>query len=221
MSTQTDRSVDQPLAPTTTAATPADGIADPAPLGLAAFAMTTFVLSVFNANIIKDPTLEAVVLPLALFYGGIGQFAAGMWEFRKGNTFGALAFTSFGAFWLSFAAYIKIVVPGLVHDPNLYKATGLYLLAWTIFTTYMIVAASRVNAAVLAVFVVLALTFLCLTVGELGTNKGWTHLGGWLGLLTAVIAWYASFAGVTNSTWKRVVLPVFPLTAPAHTHARA
>jgi len=214
---------------TSVPATPvADGIADPGPLGLAAFAMTTFVLSVFNANLIKDAQLEAVVLPLALFYGGIGQFAAGMWEFRKANTFGALAFTSFGAFWLSFAAYVKFVVPQLSGDANLYKATGLYLLAWTIFTAYMTVAAVRVNGAVLAVFVFLTLTFLCLTIGELGTSTGWTHLGGWLGLITAVVAWYASFAGVTNATWKRVVLPVFPTTtttgragAQGHTHVRS
>jgi succinate-acetate transporter protein len=221
MSAQTDRSVDEPLAPAN-APVQTETIADPGPLGLAAFAMTTFVLSVFNANLIKDAQLEAVVLPLALFYGGTAQFAAGMWEFRKGNTFGALAFTSFGAFWLSFAAYVKFVVPSLSNDPDVYKATGLFLLAWTIFTVYMTVAALRVSGAVLAVFVFLSLTFLFLTIGELGTSDGWTHLGGWFGLITAVVAWYASFAGVTNSTWKRTVLPTFPLSGPrAHTHERA
>src|SRR6202011_3391266 len=96
-----------------TAPTPATPIADPAPLGLAALAMTTFVLSVFNAHIIKKPALEAVVLPLALFYGGGAQLLAGMWEFRRNNTFGALAFSSFGSFWLAFAAYVKFVAPGL------------------------------------------------------------------------------------------------------------
>ena len=222
MSAQTDRFVDQPLAPADVVSPVSESIADPGPLGLAAFAMTTFVLSVFNANIIKDAPLEAVVLPLALFYGGIGQFAAGMWEFRKGNTFGALAFTSFGAFWLSFAAYIKFVVPGLAADPNLYKATGLYLLAWTIFTAYMTLASARVSGAVLAVFVFLTLTFLFLTIGALDKSTGWSHAGGWFGLITAVVAWYASFAGVTNATWKRVVLPTFPMAPAApHTHARA
>jgi succinate-acetate transporter protein len=184
-------------------------IADPAPLGLAAFAMTTFVLSVFNAGIISDARLEAVVLPLALFYGGLGQLLAGMWEFRKANTFGALAFTSFGAFWLSFAGYVKFVAPTLpASDVN--KATGLYLLAWTIFTAYMTIAAVRVNLAVLGVFVALTLTFLALTIGELSTTTSITKLGGWLGLITAVIAWYASFAGVTNATWRRTVVPVWP-----------
>jgi succinate-acetate transporter protein len=184
-------------------------IADPAPLGLAAFAMTTFVLSVFNAGIISDAKLEVVVLPLALFYGGLGQLLAGMWEFRKANTFGALAFTSFGAFWLSFAAYVKFVAPTLpATDVN--KATGLYLLAWTIFTAYMTIAAMRVNLAVLGVFVALTLTFLALTIGELSTTTSITKLGGWLGLITAVLAWYASFAGVTNATWRRTVVPVWP-----------
>jgi len=184
-------------------------IADPAPLGLAAFAMTTFVLSVFNAGIINDATLEAVVLPLALFYGGLAQMLAGMWEFRKANTFGALAFTSFGAFWLSFAAYVKFVAPTLPSS-DVNKATGLYLLAWTIFTAYMTIAAVRVNLAVLGVFVALTLTFLALTIGELSTTTSITKTGGWLGLITAVIAWYASFAGVTNATWRRSVVPVWP-----------
>ncbi|MGZ0151274.1 acetate uptake transporter [Kribbella sp. WER1] len=193
---------------------PGAGIADPAPLGLAGFAMTTFVLSVFNAKLISNTTLEAVVLPLALFYGGLGQFMAGMWEFRKGNTFGALAFTSFGAFWLSFAAYVKFVLPGL--GANASTATGLFLLVWTIFTAYMTVAAARVNAAVLGVFVFLTLTFLFLTIGEFATSATVTKVGGWLGLVTAVVAWYASFAAVTNFTWKRTLLPVFPLSPAPH-----
>src|SRR5690242_7943300 len=117
-------------------------IADPGPLGLAGFAMTTFVLSVFNSNIIADKRLEAVVLPLALFYGGLVQLLAGMWEFRKANTFGATAFASFGAFWLSYAAYVKFVVPGLPASTE-YKATGLFLLAWAIFTAYMTLASMR------------------------------------------------------------------------------
>ncbi|MFI5611612.1 acetate uptake transporter [Amycolatopsis sp. NPDC051903] len=193
---------------------PGAHIADPAPLGLAAFAMTTFVLSVFNAGLIENTTLEAVVLPLALFYGGLTQFLAGMWEFRKGNTFGALAFTSFAAFWMAFAAYVKFVEPSL--GASAATATGLFLLAWTIFTAYMTVAAARVNGAVLAVFVFLTLTFLFLTIGELAGAPTMGQVGGWLGLVTAILAWYASFAGVVNFTWKRTLLPLFPLTPAAH-----
>jgi len=187
--------------------TPADMIADPGPLGLAAFAMTTFVLSCFNAGFFgaKSP-LEAVVLPLALFYGGFSQLLAGMWEFRKANTFGALAFTSYGAFWLSFAAYVKFVAPGL--GAGAASATGLYLLGWTIFTAYMTVASLRVSVAVAAVFVALLLTYALLTVGAFAGSAGISVIGGYLGLVTAVLAWYASFAGVVNATWKRSVLPI-------------
>jgi uncharacterized protein len=191
-------------------AVPDPTIADPGPLGLAGFAMTTFVLSTFNANIISNAKLEAVVLPLALFYGGLGQLLAGMWEFKKANTLGATAFTSFGAFWLSFAAYVKFVVPGLPAN-QAYKATGLYLLAWMIFTAYMFIASLRVTGAVALVFILLTLTFLFLAIGELGKSTGMHHVGGWLGLLTAVAAWSASFAGVTNATWGRTVLPVVSL----------
>lgn len=187
---------------------PTAGIADPAPLGLAAFAMTTFVLSCFNAGLLSTE-LEPVVLPLALFYGGLSQFLAGMWEFRKANTFGALAFTSYGAFWMSFAAYVQFIVDGL--GPASSTATGLFLLGWSIFTAYMTVAAMRVNVAVLLVFVFLTATFVVLTIADFSGVSAIGTVGGWLGLVTAALAWYASFAGVTNFTWKRTVLPVGPL----------
>ncbi|MGH3630519.1 MAG: acetate uptake transporter, partial [Sciscionella sp.] len=188
---------------------PADHIADPGPLGLAGFATTTFVLSVFNAGI-APKTAEAVVLPLALFFGGTAQLLAGMWEFKKANTFGAVAFTSYGAFWLSFAAYVQFIVPGLSKtDAGL--ATGLYLLAWTIFTAYMTIASLRTTGAVAAVFVVLLVTFVFLTIGDLGGSAGAGKIGGYLGIVTAVVAWYASAAGVINATWKRTVFPVMPL----------
>jgi succinate-acetate transporter protein len=184
-------------------------IADPGPLGLAGFAMTTFVLSVFNANLITDQKLAAVVLPLALFYGGLAQLLAGMWEFRKGNTFGATAFCSFGAFWLAYAAYAKFVVPGLPVS-TAHQATGLFLLAWAIFTVYMTVAATRTTGAILAVFATLSATFIVLCIAEFAQSPDTTKAGGWIGLVTAACAWYASFAGVTNSTYQRPVVPVFP-----------
>jgi succinate-acetate transporter protein len=191
--------------------TPISGsaIADPGPLGLAGFAMTTFVLSVFNAGILSD-TLEASVLPLALFYGGGAQFVAGMWEFRKGNTFGALAFSSFGAFWLSFWYYVSHVAATLP-AADAHKATGLFLLSWAIFTAYMTVASLRTSGAVAAVFIALTLTFVFLAIGAFGDASGMTKVGGYLGLLTAALAWYASFAVVTNSTFKRIVVPTWPL----------
>jgi succinate-acetate transporter protein len=185
-------------------------IADPGPLGLAAFALTTFMLSVFNAGLITTAGLESVVLPVALFYGGIAQLAAGMWEFKKANTFGALAFSSYGAFWLSFAALVKFVAPGLP-PASAHQAVGLFLLAWTIFTVIMTIAAVRVSGAVLGVFVVLTLTFVFLTAGEFATNASLAKIGGWLGLLTAALAWYTALAGVTSATYKRSVLPTWPV----------
>lgn len=190
----------------------ASSIADPGPLGLAAFALTTFVLSCFNAGLVADKALEAVVLPLALFYGGFAQVLAGMWEFKKNNTFGATAFTSYGAFWLSFAGYVKFVAPQLP-AADAHTATGLFLLAWTIFTLYMTVVATRINGVLLAVFAVLSLTFVLLTVGALGGQANIGQLGGYAGLVTAALAWYGSMAGVANNTWKTAKLPTFPFSA--------
>ncbi|MBI1378818.1 MAG: hypothetical protein GC157_15265 [Frankiales bacterium] len=180
-------------------------IADPGPLGLAAFALTTFVLSTFNSGILPA-TVSAVVLPLALFYGGTAQVLAGMWEFKKNNTFGALAFTSYGAFWLSFAALVKFIA-GDLPAADAAKGVGVFLLAWTIFTLYMTLAALKTTPILISVFVVLSITFLLLTIGEFAGSDAIHKLGGWAGILTALLAWYASAAGVTASTFKRQVLP--------------
>jgi succinate-acetate transporter protein len=183
--------------------------ADPGPLGLAAFAMTTFVLSMFNSQLVSDGG-EPVVLGLALAYGGIAQVLAGMWEFRTGNTFGALAFTSFGAFWISFFLLVTFFAPSLpAADAG--HAIGLYLWAWAIFTTYMFVASLRTTGAIALVFFLLSITFVLLAIGDSGAHESVTKWGGYFGLATAAAAWYASFAGVTNSTFGRTVLPVKPL----------
>ena len=159
-----------------------------------------------NSNIVPQ-SLVAGALGLALAYGGIAQFAAGLWEFAKGNTFGATAFCSYGAFWISFWWLAEHDLVGL--GPQGYKAVGVYLLGWAIFTAYMSVAATRVNLAVLTVFVLLTVTFLVLAVGWFDQeSSGWIKIGGYLGLLTAAAAWYTSFAGVTASTFGRQVLPV-------------
>jgi len=190
----------------------APAIADPAPLGLAAFAMTTFVLSFFNAGLVSD-TAEPIVLGLALTYGGIAQLLAGMWEFRNNNTFGATAFTSYGAFWLSFWAFNQFYA-SKVPEKEVGAAVGLYLIAWGIFTAYMFIASMRTTMAVMAVFGLLTITFLVLGIGEAAGNTGLSKIGGWIGILTALTAWYASFAGVTNSTFKRIVMPVGPRAEP-------
>jgi len=188
---------------------PGSHIADPAPLGLAAFALTTFMLSTVNAGWLPA-SVEPAVFGLALAYGGIGQFAAGIWEFAKGNTFGATAFCSYASFWISFWYLTGHTDFGSAPTSDVDHAVGMYLLIWGIFTAYMTVAATRVSAAVLAVFVLLTLTFLVLAWGEFAGSDGIHKFGGYLGLLTAIAAWYASFAGVTAFTWKRQIAPVGP-----------
>jgi succinate-acetate transporter protein len=193
--------------------------ADPGPLGLAGFAMTTFVLSMYNANLIHIGG-GAVVLSLALAYGGIAQLLAGMWEFRTGNTFGAVAFSSFGAFWISYFLLVRLIlIPKLIAPNDAENAIAVYLYGWGIFTTYMFVASLRTTGAVALVFLLLAAAFWLLGIGHsqlagtLKTTNSWIKIGGWVGLATAIAAWYASFAAVTNSTFGRVVLPVYPMRA--------
>jgi hypothetical protein len=185
-------------------------IADPGPLGLAAFALTTFVLSMFNAKLVGAGG-EPIVFGLALTYGGLAQLLAGMWEFRTGNTFGAVAFTSYGAFWLSFWAFVQFFEKS-VPAADAGHAVGLFLIAWGIFTTYMFVASLRTTAAVALVFILLAVTFFLLGIGNAGAHPNIIKAGGYVGLATAAAAWYASFAAVTNSTFGRVVMPVRPLS---------
>ena len=195
--------------------------ADPGPLGLAAFAGTTFVLSLINAGLVGDKThpgggLLPLVAALALAYGGVAQFVAGLWEFRTGNTFGAVAFCSYGAFWISFYFIVQSVAgnaPAVV-----FSGLGLYLWMWGIFTAYMFIASLRTTGAVAAVFLLLAITFIVLGIGNsalAGTanvTNGTIKLGGYIGLVTAIVAWYASFAGVINATFGRTIAPVFPLS---------
>jgi succinate-acetate transporter protein len=165
-----------------------------------------------NANLVSAQTI-GVVLPLALAYGGLAQLLAGMWEFRTGNTFGAVAFTSFGAFWISYYILVRTIPVGILTHSGI----SLFLYMWAIFTTYMFFASLRTTGAVALVFLLLAVTFLLLGIGNaslagtLKTTNNTIKIGGFVGLATAIAAWYASFAAVTNSTFGRVMLPVFPL----------
>ena len=179
--------------------------ANPAPLGLAGFALTTFVLSLFNANLVSSSG-EGVVLGVAIAYGGVAQLLAGMWEFRAGNVFGATAFSSFGAFWISFY-FLAHTTPAVAP-----KYVAIFLYAWGIFTTYLFVASLRTTAAVALVFALLAATFFLLAIGAAGAHTTITHIGGWVGIATAIAAWYASFAQVVNATFGKTVLPVVPLS---------
>jgi succinate-acetate transporter protein len=173
------------------------------------------MLSMMNANLVSHTALTGV-LGMALAYGGIAQLVAGIWEFRTGNTFGAVAFCSYGAFWISF--YFLVTV-GLKDVPlrEVDSVLGLYLWTWGIFTTLMFFASLRTTGAVALVFLLLAITFIVLGIGNsalaggTATINGTVKLGGWLGILTAIAAWYAAIAAVLESTFARTVLPVFPL----------
>jgi succinate-acetate transporter protein len=168
--------------------------------------MTTFVLSMVNGNLVSTKTLGAV-LALAIAYGGVAQLLAGMWEFRTGNTFGAVAFSSYGAFWISF--YFLAHVTGAAVAPH---GLALYLFAWGGFTAYMFVASLRTTAAISLVFILLTITYVLLGLGLIGNGHATlTHWGGYVGLATAAAAWYASFAAVVNSTFGRIIAPVIPL----------
>jgi succinate-acetate transporter protein len=200
---------------TETPRTPAaavSAIADPAPLGLAAFALTTFLLSAKNANW-TDGT--DAWLGYAFFYGGLCQLLAGMWEFRNNNTFGATAFSTYGGFWLGLGFYVQHVAPTAVKaaaggDPEslIQNDLGWILLAFAIFNTYMLLMSTQVNAAVFLVFLTLEITEIVLFIGNLSHSAGTVKLGGWIGVLTAIVAWYTSAAGVANNTPGRLNLPV-------------
>jgi hypothetical protein len=187
----------------------APALANPAALGLAGFALTTFLLSMVNANFVNKG-VEPIVFGPALAFGGIAQLLAGMWEYRAGNTFGATAFSAFGAFWLSFWAlaqfYLKDIPAAQVGN-----AKGLFLIAWALFTGLMFIASFRTTRAVNAVFGLLFVTFMLLGIGNAGAHTTMIHWGGYFGLMTAAVAGYTACAVVTNDTFGRTVLPVGPL----------
>ena len=188
-------------------------VADPAPLGLAAFALTTFVLSGHNASFIPD----GIWIGVAIFYGGLVQLLAGMWEFRNRNVFGATAFSTYGGFWLALGFFVILATTstgfaGLLKGSDVDNALAWFLIAFAIFNTYMLMWSTRVNWAVTGVFVTLEITEILLAIGFFRMAHGHgpyvLHAGGWAGIITAAVAWYASAAGVVNGMSPRAVLPV-------------
>jgi succinate-acetate transporter protein len=180
---------------------------DPAPLGLAAFGATTFMLSLFNAGI--RPGLAAAVLPTAFLFGGVIQLVAGIVEFPQGGTFGGTAFCSFAAFWMSYAVYSRFIEPTLPPD-QAHFATGLFALPWAILAFYLTIATLRTSGVLLALFTSATTTLTLLTIAELRDSTPVLRAGGATGLVTAALALYGSFAGLINSTWGRHVVPTFP-----------
>jgi uncharacterized protein len=191
----------------TAAAAPLLAVADPAPLGLAAFALTTFLLSAANAGLMKSATGDAW-LGYAFAYGGLGQLLAGMWEFKNKNVFGATAFATYGGFWIGLGLWALLVAPGAATPVAATHDLGWILLAFAIFNTYMLIWSSQLNMAVFTVFLTLELTEIVLFIGFLSNSTNIIKVGGYVGILTALAAWYASAAGVIAGMKGRPVLPV-------------
>jgi succinate-acetate transporter protein len=203
MSVSEDRSVEPAVQP----ASPRPAIADPAPLGLAAFALTTFLLSAANAKWMNSATGDAW-LGYAFAYGGFCQLLAGMWEFRNRNVFGSTAFSTYGGFWIGLALWAKLVAPTATPSAANHDL-GWILLAFAIFNTYMLLMSTQVNMAVFGVFLTLEITEIVLFIGSFANSTNTVKVGGYIGVITALVAWYTSAAGVSNGLpGSKIKLPV-------------
>jgi uncharacterized protein len=194
--------VSTPAETATPEAVAAPPVADPAPLGLAAFALTTFLLSADNAGWMKN-AVGAAWLGYAFAYGGLAQLLAGMWEFKNRNVFGATAFSTYGGFWIGLGLWAL-----LVPDAAKGKDVAWILLAFAIFNTYMLLWSTQLNTAVFLVFLTLELTEIVLFVGGFAGNANIVKVGGYIGVITALVAWYTSAAGVGAGVTGRPILPV-------------
>jgi hypothetical protein len=186
-------------------------IGNPGPLGLFSFASTTLILSLINVSA-RGVNIPNGVLGMAFFVGGLAQFAAGMWEFATGNTFGATAFTSYGGFWLAYAAYLTpafAIAPAYANAPGEFpNVLGFFLAAWFIVTFLFFLGTLRTNIALIALFGFLDITFLLLMVGELTENASVHKAGGVCGIITAFVAYYAGAAQLITKENSLFTLPV-------------
>jgi uncharacterized protein len=198
---------EEPIVQPTTTPAPAPAVADPAPLGLAAFAATTFLLSAANAGWMTKATGSAW-LGYAFAYGGLAQLLAGMWEFRNKNVFGAAAFSTYGGFWIGLGLWALLVAP---HAPSATAANhdvAWILLAFAVFNTYMMILSTQVNLAVFGVFLTLELTEIILFIGNFSGSSGTVKFGGYVGVVTALVAWYTSAALVSRGVAGKLQFPV-------------
>lgn len=187
--------------------------ANPAPLGLSAFALTTFVLSLINARA-RDVSTPNVVVGLAFFYGGFIQLLAGMWEIAVENTFGGTALSSYGGFWMSWGAIQHPwfgIKAAYTDKKELSDAVSFFLLGWTLFTFMMMLCTLKSTVAFFSLFFFLEITFLLLTIGDFTGKIGVTKAAGVMGILTALIAWYNAFAGIANKQNSYITAKAFPL----------
>lgn len=181
-----------------------EDVANPAPLGLGGFALSTFILNLVNSGLVAEGSL-GIVMPVAIAYGGLAQLLAGMWEFRRNNIFAATAFSSYGAFWIGLSLFFTLSWAGIVTEvPR--EGIAIVLIAWGIFTLYATIASLREPTAITWVFITLTILFFLLAWGEF--NPTVQKIAGYEGLLCALIAWYASAGILINSMFGRTVLPI-------------
>ncbi|MFP4135763.1 MAG: acetate uptake transporter [Candidatus Acetothermia bacterium] len=181
-----------------------EDVANPAPLGLGGFALSTFILNLVNSGLVDGASL-GIVMPMAIAYGGLAQLLAGMWEFRRNNVFGATAFSSFGAFWIGLATFEILTWAGIISEvPK--EGIAIALVAWGIFTFYATIASLKEPWAITWIFITLTILFFLLAWGEF--NSTVHTIAGYEGILVALIAWYSSAAILINSMFGRTVLPI-------------
>jgi succinate-acetate transporter protein len=183
-----------------------DNTANPAPLGLLGFGMTTILLNLHNAGIIE---MDAMILGMGIFMGGIAQVIAGVQEWKKNNTFGATAFTAYGSFWLSLVALV--LIPKTVYGASFAsseKGVAWYLLLWGIFTLFMFVGTFKLNRMLQVVFLTLTILFFLLALGDFTGNAGIKTLAGYEGIICGGAAFYGCVAQVINDVYGKTVLPL-------------
>jgi len=184
-----------------------DMTANPAPLGLMGFGMTTVLLNFHNAGIFE---LGSMILAMGFFYGGLAQIIAGLMEWKKGNTFATTAFTSYGFFWLSLVLLVVMPKMGLVEAPET-AAMVAYLTMWGVFTAVLFIATLRLNRALQVVFASLTILFFLLALGDYTNSSMIKTIAGYEGILCGFSAIYAALAQVLNEVYGKTVAPIGPV----------
>jgi len=187
-----------------------DSTANPAPLGLLGFGMTTILLNCHNAGLIP---LNSVVLSMGIFFGGLTQVAAGIMEWKKGNTFAATAFTAYGTFWIALVSVVLLPKASLGVTAADSVAMALFLGLWGVFSVFMFVGTFRLNKALQVTFGLLVVLFALLIAGDLTGNASVTVTAGWEGILCGAAAFYTGIAQVLNEVYARTVMPLGPVLA--------
>jgi uncharacterized protein len=195
----------------------AQAAVDPGPLALGAFALSTFILSFVNADLV-DKTAIGGAIASAWIVGGLVQLLVGLWQLIRGRLFPAVAFTSYGGFWLSFAMYETVYAP---HIPEAVRgdATAVFLAPWIVVTAYLLIASLKTNLVLTVGLAMLLALIIVLTIGQAQGSEGWIKFGGWLGLALAAEIWYLAAAELINQQFGRHLLPLWefgphPVTQP-------